>query len=620
MAEMLADSTLTSKGNHDTATLLQSRDSSVHKDYASAKANWFDFSSVSLRQVCFALHSILIGVHLALLGIRVRHLEHRAVFPLADQNVVSFCITAITNVFTTTYCALLVWVTQSLAMRQALQTQATLTSIHDTTAAWSGIGSGILALWSQRSVRASVSGVLRAVLYLGTIMAVQDTMPALFSLQTFNSTTSLPVVTQSLPNYTFQDVTRGPLADESFLANVTSLSTQILGLLPFLENLTTLGLEGKTLYDVPPVNTGLANVAVNATTLNITCGYLPRHNVTTGLAWEYDKGGPGQQTFYLPDTQPGVVVNMCTTGINDCISDSIWLYSTIPIIDSHGDRGPIVPLNPPMNSSVSEVQLLRCMQSLVSQSAMVDSQSRSLRSLLPVAEKVSSTWFPFPENAPDPTSYESAFPLLLSYAMWHNALPGSDVPLDGTGSLPFLSVGDEYLVQKLNLLGNSPPPHLLLHEVEDALANLTAAIFWLVGHIPPLHKPLVNVVTSTPDKWTHTQPFFLSEGHVAVMELSVETRLNLNIIAILTGLVSAITLTALILPLLFRPDADMAGSGDWTYGTGFLHAIWLYRNDPELKEILPQVDDPTEDNLRAAGMVRFQSLAQGQSKKKRTYV
>ncbi|KAF7333175.1 hypothetical protein MVEN_02383300 [Mycena venus] len=39
-------------------------------------------------------------------------------------------------------------------------------------------------------------------------------------------------------------------------------------------------------------------------------------------------------------------------------------------------------------------------------------------------------------------------------------------------------------------------------------------------------------------------------------------------------------------------------------GTGLLHAIWLYRNHPELEDLLEQVEHPTKDNLRDAGMVR----------------
>jgi hypothetical protein len=39
-------------------------------------------------------------------------------------------------------------------------------------------------------------------------------------------------------------------------------------------------------------------------------------------------------------------------------------------------------------------------------------------------------------------------------------------------------------------------------------------------------------------------------------------------------------------------------------GTGILHTIWLYRNHAELETLLEQVEHPTDNNLRKAGMVR----------------
>jgi hypothetical protein len=36
--------------------------------------------------------------------------------------------------------------------------------------------------------------------------------------------------------------------------------------------------------------------------------------------------------------------------------------------------------------------------------------------------------------------------------------------------------------------------------------------------------------------------------------------------------------------------------------------IWLFRNHPDLAEQLKQVEEPTDYNLRSAGMVRIQLL------------
>jgi hypothetical protein len=43
-------------------------------------------------------------------------------------------------------------------------------------------------------------------------------------------------------------------------------------------------------------------------------------------------------------------------------------------------------------------------------------------------------------------------------------------------------------------------------------------------------------------------------------------------------------------------------------GIGLLHTMWLYQHHPELSEILEKVDDPTDHNLRAAGLVKIRLL------------
>jgi hypothetical protein len=80
---------------------------------------------------------------------------------------------------------------------------------------------------------------------------------------------------------------------------------------------------------------------------------------------------------------------------------SIVLYSTIPIVDSNNKLGPSVKLVPPMKTSVSSLQFLRCSQSLVNQNAVLDTQSATVM-VYPSIEKNVSSWAPFhgPEDGP----------------------------------------------------------------------------------------------------------------------------------------------------------------------------------------------------------------------------
>ena len=75
-----------------------------------------------------------------------------------------------------------------------------------------------------------------------------------------------------------------------------------------------------------------------------------------------------------------------------------------------------------------------------------------------------------------------------------------------------------------------------------------------------------------------------------------------HVVQVSVGLAASIAL--LLLSLLSSLFAAKENSALPIAGTGILHAIWLYRNHPELETLLKQVDHPTNDNLRDAGMVR----------------
>jgi hypothetical protein len=86
-------------------------------------------------------------------------------------------------------------------MRRNIRLDQTLTATHDHAAAWGGIGAAISHLWHQKTVPASITGVISVFFYLGNIMAIHITIPAMFSLATFTLHSPLPVGTQSLPDF-----------------------------------------------------------------------------------------------------------------------------------------------------------------------------------------------------------------------------------------------------------------------------------------------------------------------------------------------------------------------------------------------------------------------------------
>lgn len=193
--------------------------------------------------------------------------------------------------------------------------------------------------------------------------------------------------------------------------------TYALGSLYFLPSIigreTSLGLQGGTLYDVldnTTVSSGSATV--NATGFNVTCGYTPDtelrmksddgSNYWTNPTNEYTifstrklirLGVPGMFLISV-HIEPGIIAKTTDGGDWDS-TDSIVLYSTIPIVDSSGKNGSWAKLIPPMNTSVSSIQVFQCSLSLVNQTAMVDAQSGKIQTVGPNFKKDYSTWMPY---------------------------------------------------------------------------------------------------------------------------------------------------------------------------------------------------------------------------------
>ncbi|KAJ7745211.1 hypothetical protein DFH07DRAFT_963429 [Mycena maculata] len=569
-------------------------------------------TSRSTETLSVLMHLTLVAVHFVLVAVWSKQLEHGLVFSLEHQKIVSLLITAITTTFGTIYSALLVFMTQNLSMKRTLQKYQTLTSTHDNAAAWAGIGSAAVQIWKARP--ASVIGILWTFLYLGSILILHITTPALFSLETFTSNLSVPVETQSLPAF---NATGYNLSDTNSPTSI-AVANYATGSLYFLPSIfgssTSLGLSSGSLYDVIDNNGGVGNVTVNATGFNISCGYVTDVNVTFLLGRSLYEVDCDNEGFLIPSTQPGVIANLFDGYHSD---SNILLYSTIPILDSSDTRGPWINLDPPMNTSVSTIQVLRCSQTLVHQTAVVDAQARKLLVVTPNINKTASVWKsnngPIASEINQTASTGNAF--LDAWATLYQMIPSSDFYLDSTGETFLLaSFADLYLIQTLNLHPanySNAPSNVTLHEVENALSVVVASMFWTLGHIAPIS----GGYNFTPDQYEFTEiqevqnPLVMLGGEANVTVISTQARLDLSVIAVAAGLATSIALLLLSLPgSIFNTNTRDVP----LHGTGILHAIWLYRNHPELEALLEQVDHPTDQNLRAAGMVRT-TLAGGES-------
>ncbi|KAJ7080307.1 hypothetical protein C8R44DRAFT_824305 [Mycena epipterygia] len=570
-------------------------------------------SSAPLRLLSLILHSGLVAIHVVLIVIWSKDLEHRLVFSLEHQKIVSFLITAITQTFGTIYSALLVLVTQMLSMRRNLHRKQPLTATHDIASAWAGLGSAAIHIWHQTAVPSSFIGVLCVFFYLGNTLVLHITTPALFALEVFNASYPVLVGTEGLPSYNLTGHNLSSLDDIPYtiLDNITSYTSASLYYLPYVDGSTAIGLHEGALYDVPKPNAGIGNVDVNATSFNITCGYYEDVSVVFSDG-KYQATRNTSGSTEIETTQRGIISRIYFT---DTVENSIVLYSTIPILDSSGKNGSSVELTPPMNTSVSSIQILRCTQSLVNGTAVVEAQSGKAVSLQPDLKKTTSAWAPYTDPA-NTTAADNAF--LNGWAGWYTTMPQSAFPFDSqvdSAAWSYVSLADLSLIQKLNLQptnSSAAPSSVKLHDLENALSELVAAMFWTLGHTSPTHESIQSAHRDSVAGDSFSigigqiqTPVFLLPGNVTVTEQSPQARLDSSIIAAAVGLAASIALLLLSLPdSLFQRGTRDGEELIPITGTGILHAIWLYRNHPELEARLEQVEHPTDGNLRHAGMVR----------------
>ncbi|KAJ7113136.1 hypothetical protein C8R44DRAFT_797239 [Mycena epipterygia] len=604
----------TSLHSTESATGLHSAASLIPRSERATSVSTFT-SSQTLRRLCLFLHSILLLIHAGLLGIWAGpHLEHHVTFSLQRQDIVSFAITGTTTLVGTIYSSLLLVITQKLATRRVLQKHLTLTATHDNSVAWAGIGSALTVLWAHRAVSSSLMTIVLVTTYLGCIMALHVTTPALFAVQTFNQSQPLSVTTQGLPEFN-RSFTSTDFAGFSAEDTMGAYARHVLKFLPWIENMTAtekVGLEPGTLYDILEVNSGAGNITMPATGFNISCGFITGVNTNwsqTTQLWTVtldDSIGVVQ----VPYTQPGIIgiVQSNFGYISNFSSNVVVLYSTIPVVDSAMETGPSVQLSPDMPGAVSALQFFQCSQSLVKQNATVDAHSRRLLDRGPAITKTSSKWSPYA----GPLAAFSNGTMIEMWASWFNYMPSTGIPrnffINSTNDRAyFLSVAEQYFIQKLNLLvPNNPdgkssrPPNVSLHDVENSLSNIVSYMFWIMGHISGSGATAIEI-PADPQQAHEIQynvPFLLA-GSATVPEIIPAGRLDINIIAISVGLVVSLCLGALAIVFSWGiGKADISVDG-----TGFLHAIWLFRHSPELNSRLHQVETPTDNNLRAAGMV-----------------
>ncbi|KAJ7128681.1 hypothetical protein C8R44DRAFT_733006 [Mycena epipterygia] len=528
-----------------------------------------------LKTISMILHVLLVLVHATLLGMLLSGKGHGIIFPLQLQSIVSSGIKVAANTL-------------------------------GTVSAWAGIGSSLSTLSQQFALPVSASTTLWILGYLSAISALHATTPALVSVEIFNLTVSSMVDIKGIPQWNSSNHT-------DTLSYMENLSPGFLPWLRTLDQSKTLGLFNGSLYNVLIDSfPGSGTAVVNATGFNISCGYLPGINTELNTT----TSSPTGEGFYnisfttmngwvvVPAPGPDIITLYAMTNSSPSaypeLSGSIIVYTTSTVIDSSGQTGsPATLTQGRVNPNVPGLQFLQCFKILVSQQVTVQAGSGTIipLSLQPTVYKNHSNW-----ESHDVVASGSTDTTLLGGDAWVQLLAtpeprgGIGPVLNGTFGGYFTSSGlDTYLMQQLGcnppLMFNeiSGPSHTLyLHDIENALSSLVASIFWIApGYVAPQY--IVADIQNPPK---------LATGETMLMQVVAAARLAVSL-----GL--GASLLALMLVVAFSTGH---GSKTSLNGIGLLHIMWLFKHHPELSEIIEQVEDPTNYNLRVAGLAKTRLL------------
>ncbi|KAJ7613435.1 hypothetical protein FB45DRAFT_1008948 [Roridomyces roridus] len=551
------------------------------------------------------LHVALVAIQVFLLVVWHKEWEHRIVFSVDHELPVAQLVKGILTTFITLYSALLVFVTQALALRCDLHRRQLLTATHDNAVAWSGLGSAIVRLWEQRAIPTSPTGVLTALTYLAGISVLHTAFPGVAAPESIVVNQSMPVSTQSLPAFNLSGVDEDNREDflygDSFIhlgEAAGNYAGGSLSFLPFLTPSNALGLHEATLYDLLEPNTGTGSVRVNATGFNISCGYIP-DTAFNPTAQSVDVGGV---EYYLGDADIDVITTVAWTAATNssqrplAFPSRAVFYTSISVFDSSNNTAPWINLT----HGHPTVQVFRCSLGLVEQTVLVNSQSHNFTSFAsetPI-EKQTSMWMPFsepPTNLSNAAFSDGTGGFLDIWEAWYSAMPTADSSPSLTRNMTNAGLGlteaDMALLQRLELypFNSTIRTSVYLHEVENQLATIVASMFWALGHVP---APSAYINPS--------QPFNVSllTGQAMVSEPVIQDHLAVKCLVV--------SLVLLALSLRFCRLGRQEGGTRKFDGLDVLQTIWLYRDHPELAASLEQVKVPTDGNLRRAGMLRVQ--------------
>ncbi|KAG1777948.1 hypothetical protein EV702DRAFT_203484 [Suillus placidus] len=554
-------------------------------------------------RVCYILHGMLVMIHIVLLIFYVRHWEHNVTFSFTPTNndFWPVVLSASLQAFYTIYTAVLLFLTQRLAISRTLVRRVKLTAIHDISGAWASLGSALSSVWQQTDIPASWWTTSAVAAYLASITVLHVTSSTLLQFQTFNTS-----MTTSVPT------TLGWLDDSSYSSSTNlGLITPSLPIVNHLTGLVSAGLSNTTLYDTLQTNAIAGNATVNATTVTSTCGLIPNVTYSANTSTAIVPFGTNafnvlnasniwpDQIHVVPWMEyedpyskvrelNGVYLMVSTSlDIEPSVQDQVAINMTWPYAYYQiGNPTPTI-----INYTIS-VYFIQCSLSANTTDGVVDMQTNSL--LSPTSISQPSTQWEMDQFGWSNTSWQAQIGGALatpdsSSGFIFDGLPTQIIEPSAADeyimSLVGLNLTDEY-VQFL-YEGARPISNFTLRpdELEFAVAKAAAQLIWIAGQMGTSNGGIQS-----------------GNGTAYVNEEFIALRLNINLLPLAFAASASVIMLGLALHMTRSFDA-LHDSQAAIPNIGVLQLLWLGHRSVSINEVLEDVQHPTETNLRRAGMI-----------------
>ncbi|KAI0089620.1 hypothetical protein BDY19DRAFT_114224 [Irpex rosettiformis] len=587
-------------------------------------------AKINHMSLCYCLHTVLIIVYVALVVLASHHYEHGLNFPFtspADQTVMSNIVVVVAQTFSTLYLAVLVLVTQRLALVLDLHTQQTLTAIHDKSSAWLGIGSSIFVLVDQVKIPAAISSVVYITTYLTGVAVLHITLPASVSVNTYNATALTKQATK--------------LARPLNVNLQSDTNWDILRLYKQLPRLGLRGLDGNRIYDVIPITPMAVNeTVVNATSFEVYCG-LASNATQKDVLWGGSSIGALDVAGWSLESDLDFTFILGTTSLSPSCLRSKPLYSddgtsysklgpnfivfasTIPIVDDSGASATSIGIHPSLlfpttdegvgaeNITVDSIQLTACNVYTVNSTIKVSTADGKPLDQAVSRSSVWSNWtIPQPPNdpllnnislaaivAPDGARDQSFKSTSGANTSPYGIVLGGDggedsVDYNETIYLHPPSILDQFIMKDL-MVTQWPPDtdqKMLLSDLQFSIGKAIAAIVWYYhnGNYTSANRNVSDLLSSQ-DR----------VGEATIEVVVTRMRLDFNVVLLAIGLGVSCMLLAVIFLLSFHSRREVSNDLD---AAGILQLTWLLGNERHFAGI----PKPDRQELRKAGMFDVQ--------------